>query len=104
MSTAFRGKFAKDMGFYVHAKEEQTIQKKTGNVVQCRKFIGNPAAVHIHLEGKRYHIKNSITNTRFDFDPNNSQQVQHAYHLLQNDPAYAGDGNAACQRWMEKNL
>lgn len=28
MSTAFRGKFAKDMGFYVHAKEEQTFQKK----------------------------------------------------------------------------
>lgn len=42
------------------------------------KFIGDKAGVHIHDEGKRSHIKNSVGNDRVNFSWDDEKQVEKA--------------------------
>ena len=79
----------------------KAIQLKS-NVVQLAKFIGDEAAIHIHAEGRYYHVKNSLTNDRYDFDPQDAGQVRDAYKYMRKNLCGPGisKGARACGKWF----
>ena len=72
------------------------------NVVQLAKFIGAEDAIHIHAEGRNYHVKNSLTNDRYDFDPQDADQVREAYKYMRKNLCGPGisRGARACGKWF----
>jgi hypothetical protein len=67
------------------------------------KFIGDAAAVHIHTEGSRYHVKFGTSDkTRMNFNPGNASEVQSAYDYLQEKWKSSHSGYKACEDWFKK--
>ena len=67
------------------------------------KFIGDAAAVHIHTEGSRYHVKFGTSDkTRMNFNPGNATEVQSAYDYLQEKWKTSHAGYKECVAWFKK--
>lgn len=89
--------------------ETQPLNKK-GQVVSQKKtssggkFIGDAAAVHIHTEGSRYHVKFGTSDkTRLNFNPTNKTEVQGAYDYLQEKWKTTHSGYKECEKWFKSN-
>lgn len=67
------------------------------------KFIGDAAAVHIHTEGSRYHVKfGTSEKTRMNFNPTKPAEVQSAYDYLQEKWKPTHSGYKQCDDWFKK--
>lgn len=82
------------------ASARETLQMYRGNtIIQLKKFIGKSSAVHIHLEGRFYHVKfGSDQSSRLNFDPQKRQQIQTAYEYTRDN--LEGEGKQACLTWF----
>lgn len=67
------------------------------------KFIGDKSAVHIHTEGRSYHVKNSIKNDQVNFNPDDAERMRQAYEYCR-DHFNGFPGYETCMKWFEKQL
>ena len=67
------------------------------------KMIGDPAAVHIHDEGRRTHYKFGTSNkTRHNFSTDSEDQMEAALAKLKKEGWSKKSGYDECIKWFKK--